>query len=119
MFIVHSFLTSNLYYTRLIPFWVVTSEWCPSPQFCVSWAHWCCETTKLQDQDQDHVFFQDQDRSGQDQDFFKTFFNTFFKTKTAFFKDPLIINSRLLVQQQILIERGLNWKDFCDVILVT
>jgi len=40
-------------------------------------------------QDQDHLFFQDQDRSGQDQEqdhFFKT------KIKTAFFKDHQIIN---------------------------
>jgi len=38
-------------------------------------------------QDEDHLFFQD--RSGQDQDhFFKTM------TKTAFFKDHQIINSR-------------------------
>jgi len=40
------------------------------------------KTTKLQDQ-QDHLFFQDQDRSGQDQDHF---------FKTAFFKDHQIIN---------------------------
>jgi len=38
---------------------------------------WCSKTTKLQDQDQNHLIFQDQDRSGQDH---------FFKTKTAFFK---------------------------------
>jgi len=36
---------------------------------------WCSKTTKLQDQD--HLYFQDQDRSGQDH---------FFKTKTAFLK---------------------------------
>jgi len=48
---------------------------------------WCSKTTMLQDQD--HLFFQDQDRSGQDQDhFFKT------KTKPAFFKDRQLINPR-------------------------
>jgi len=38
---------------------------------------------------EDHLFFQDQDQSGQDQDHF-------FKTKTAFFKDHQIINTRPL-----------------------
>jgi len=69
---------------------------------------WCSKTTKLQDQD--HLFFQDQDQSGQD---------NFFKTKIAFFKDHQIINSRTLAYPEILIEKGSNWKNFCDVILVT
>jgi len=51
---------------------------------------WRSKTIKLQVQDQDHLFFQDQDRSGQDQD-------RFFKTKTAFFKDHQIINPRPMV----------------------
>jgi len=38
-------------------------------------------------QDQGHLFFQDQDRSSQDQDHF-------FKTKTTFFKDHQIIKPR-------------------------
>jgi len=33
-----------------------------------SWYQWCSKTTKLQDQD--HLIFQDQERSGQDQDHF-------------------------------------------------
>jgi len=43
-----------------------------------------------------------------------------YKTKTtAFFKDHKIINPRPLAQPESLIERGPNWKSFCDVILVT
>jgi len=42
-----------------------------------------------------------------------------YKSKTAFFEDHQIINPRPLAQPEILIERGPNWKIFCDVILVT
>jgi len=41
-----------------------------------------------------------------------------YKTKTAFFEEHQIINPRLLAQPKILIERGLNWKIFCYIILV-
>jgi len=54
-------------------------------------AQWCSKTTKLQDQNQDHLISQDQDRSGLDQDQ-----DHFFKTKTAFFKGHQIINPRPL-----------------------
>jgi len=54
----------------------------------VSRVQWCSKTTKLQDQDQDHLFFQDQDRSGQDQDYF-------FKTKTAFLKTIKLLTQNL------------------------
>jgi len=43
---------------------------------------WCSKTTKLQHQDQDHLFFQDQDH--------------FIKPKIAFFQDHQIINPRPL-----------------------
>jgi len=63
---------------------------------------WCSKATKLQDQDQDHLFFQDQDQ--------------FFKTKTAFFKDHQIINPRPLAKPEILIGRGPNWKIFVTLL---
>jgi len=34
-------------------------------------------------------------------------------------KDHQIINPRPLAQPEILIESGPNWKNFCDVMLVT
>jgi len=40
-------------------------------------SQWCSKTAKLQDQHQDHLIFQDQDRSGQYQDQ-----DRLFKTKT-------------------------------------
>jgi len=52
-------------------------------------SQWCSKTTKLQDQDL--LFFHDQDRSGQDH---------FFKTKTAFFK-----NHKLLTQNHLRSEK--------------
>jgi len=50
-------------------------------EFNIITFQWCSKTTKLQDQDQNHLFFQDQDRLGQDPDQ-----DHFFKTKTAFLK---------------------------------
>jgi len=42
-----------------------------------------------------------------------------FQDQDRFFKDHQIINPRPLEQPEILIEKGPNWKIFCDVILVT
>jgi len=70
---------------------------------------WCSKTIKLQDQD--HLIFQHQDRSGQHQDhFFKT------QDQDRFLKDHQIINPRLF---SILIGRGPNVTLFWWRFLVT
>jgi len=75
---------------------------------------WCSNTTKLQDQD--HLFFQDQDRLGQDRLGQDQDQDHFFKTKAAFFKDHQIINPRHWRSQKF--ERESNWKNYCNVTLV-